>query len=608
MNSRCLRLLLFCIIGFYTLGAFSSQHIDFVVTGVGDKERENVLHRIADLYQHAPNEPISESLLKEQVEKALMPYGYFQPKVRITSPSHKRHAQIKITPGPKLTIKTLDIYTQGPGRDNAEIQHAIYTLPIRKGEAFNSILYHEAKEKIIVAAEHQGYLNAYFETAVVRIDKQNNAAYITLHFETGPRSYFGRIHFGTGTAKPTPKVKNGLHLLSVSSLLQILNPEGRSDSLFSNKRIVLSNRLLYRYIPFQYGTAYSNEKMLELSSRLKSSGYFKTVDVRPKNEFSHERMVPLEVYLEPIERFRYTVSGGYGTDTGARGRLGFHFVPVNRWGHKLDFLAQGSSNQNAAQAKYSMPGHDPVKDTYNINGGFNNLAFVSGHSRSGRLSLEFQHVQARCQQIVSLNGLHEAFRYDNKDPYERTMLYPKATLVWRYVSDPLFSPSGYNVTVTGFAAARHALSSMSVASGTLDARAAITVDALRTRFYGRTIQGITAVNDVYELPLTLAHLLGGPENLKGFSYNSIGPGKALSYGGIEVQKETLPNWYAIAFVDKGTVYRPEPNDVQYDVGAGLMWRSPVGPIKMAFAQPTNSRLNPLEGIGFRFVANMGPDL
>ena len=427
-----------------------------------------------------------------------------------------------------------------------------------------------------------------------------------MHLDTGIRSYFGRIKFGTGKPRPTPPVKDAPPLPRLSKILAIFNPEGRSDTLFSQKHIIISNRLLYRYVPFKYGHPYSNDDIMELNSNLKSSGFFKTVDVKPGNE--NGRYVPLNVYLEPIERFRYSVSGGYGTDTGARGRLGLHVVPVNSYGHKLDLVAQGSSNQNAAQAKYTIPGRDPVHDQYNINGGFNNLNYVSGNSQAGRMSLVYQHITPKYQRILSLNGLHEAFRYDKQSPDERTVVYPRATLTWREVTNPLFSPSGFNVTVNGLAATRAVFSSLSLAELSLDAKGAITIDVLRTRFYGHIVQGITQVNDVFTLPLSLAQLLGGPETMKGFSYNSIGPGKILSYGGIEVQKETLDTWYVIAFIDKGTVYRPDPKLVQYDVGFGLMWRSPVGPIKAAIAQPTNSRLNPMPDTGIRFVVNMGPDI
>lgn len=90
----------------------------------------------------------------------------------------------------------------------------------------------------------------------------------------------------------------------------------------------------------------------------------------------------------------------------------------------------------------------------------------------------------------------------------------------------------------------------------INAKAALTLPQIRTRFYFHTIQGITAINNIKKLPLSLALLLGGAENLKGYKYNSIGPGKILTYAGLEIQKETKENWYLIGFFDSGDVYRP----------------------------------------------------
>ncbi len=576
------------------------------VSGLNDAQKENVMNRLDDLYSHPSNHAITQEMLNHQVEEALMPYGYFEPRVTVRTTPRNNSIQIHVILGPPLIIHDLKLKLVGPGRENPEIERTFRDLPLTPHTPFSSVTYEESKTHLLNAAEQQGYLNARFDEARVFIDKKTHRADITLIFNTQKRSYFSNIHFKTGKIRPTPRLKNEIPLPRLSKILALLSPEGNRYSPFSSKTIPLDESLLYRYVPFKYGDPYSPDDIATLNSNLNGSGYFKSVDVKTNDTYGH--YVPLNVELEPKSRFSYTISGGYGTDTGARGRFGLHIVPLNAAGHKLDVVGQGSSNQNAAQAKYTIPGKHPTHEQYNINGGFNNLNYVSGHSQSGRLSLVYQDIMPKYQRIFSLNGLQEAFRYDQQRATEKTIIYPKATLAWREVSDSLFSPSGFNVTVNGYAAARAVFSSLSVASLVLDIKGAYTIDLIRTRFYGHTMQGVTQVNDVYQLPLSLALLLGGPETLKGYSYNSIGPGKLLSYGGIEVQKETLDTWYIIAFIDKGTVFRPEPKLVQYDMGVGLMWRSPVGPIKMAIAQPTDSRLNAMPNTGIRFVVNMGPDI
>ncbi|WP_232220671.1 BamA/TamA family outer membrane protein [Legionella tunisiensis] len=164
------------------------------------------------------------------------------------------------------------------------------------------------------------------------------------------------------------------------------------------------------------------------------------------------------------------------------------------------------------------------------------------------------------------------------------------------------------MTINGLAASKAILSEVSFAQASINAKAALTLPAIRTRFYFHTIQGVTSISNINELPLSLALLLGGADNLKAYSYNSIGPGKILSYGGLEIQKETVDKWYFTGFLDSGDVYMPSLKGLQNDVGIGLMWVSPIGPIKIGVAQAVDSHFNRIKDRKPKFVISMGPDL
>ena len=152
------------------------------------------------------------------------------------------------------------------------------------------------------------------------------------------------------------------------------------------------------------------------------------------------------------------------------------------------------------------------------------------------------------------------------------------------------------------------LSQVSLAQVAIDGKAAITLSPIRTRLYLHGIQGVTQVNNVNQIPLSVAQLLGGSGNLKGYNYNSLGPGKIITYGGVEIQKETFKKWYLVGFFDSGDVYQPSMSDFKYDVGIGLMWVSPVGPIKVGVAQAVTHNLNREQDRSPKLVINMGPDL
>lgn len=558
--NKTLRLLL--IIGSLPLLIAAGVKSSFTIEGVKGKLEANIQSRLNELAQTTPLNKEHDAELQLQVEKAMQPYGYFRPQISI----NRHKASIKINPGPRMLISSLEVQIKGEGAENSELNKALLDLPLAEGKPLNSAEYEDAKETLMNTAENQGYLRASFEKAEILIDRDRYTARITLLFNTGPQYYFGQVRFD-----PT-----------------YISPE-----------------LLQRYVPFSLGQPYSTEKILALNSRLSNSGYFSNVLVTP--QIAGEPEIPVDVHLQKIQRISYSLGIGFGTDTGIRGRAGFHIIPVNRAGHKFNAIALGSFNQNTLQAQYIIPGRNPVTDQYTITGNGTNLNYDSGISNSILLALAQQHNLSTFQRMLSINGLFESFRYTFQPNERKTIIFPKASFTWKQTSDKLFSPTGYNITLMGLAAAKAFLSQENFAQVSIDAKGALTIPSLRTRLYAHAIQGITSIKDINQLPLSLALLLGGAENLKAYSFNSIPPGKIISYAGFEIQKETWEHWYLVGFFDSGDVYMPRRKNSKNDIGGGFMWVSPVGPIKVGIAQAVDNRFARSERRP-RLVVSMGPDL
>ncbi len=535
----------------------------FQIEGVKGVLLKNVNTRLSELAKEKLLDQLSEDELQQHIKEALQPYGYFKP-----SMAFKHHPlRIVISPGPLLRISSLNIEVQGEGRSNLKINELLADLPLHPGDPLNSVKYEQIKQDFLTTAEHQGYLHAVFDKSEILVDELQYRAALTLIFNTHQQYYFGQISFD-----PT-----------------YISPE-----------------LLQRYIKFKPRQPYSTDAVLALNNDLLASGYFSAVSVKAQSETLRD--LPLTVHLQPAKRINYSYGIGYGTDTGPRGRLGYHVVPVNRYGHKFNAVALASLKESALQAQYSIPGRNPIQDQYNITGNLANLNYGSGNSTNFLLALAQQHNQSNFQRTLSLNGLTERFKYTQQPREDKTTLFPKASFTWLQTSDKLFSPNGYNVTLTGLGASKAFLSKVNFTQGSINAKAAVTVPALSTRFYFHTIQGINQIYDINQMPLSLAFLLGGADNLKGYSYNSIGPGKILSYGGIEIQKETVEHWYLVSFLDSGDVYSPNIKNLKNDIGLGLMWVSPVGPIKIGVAQAIDSKFSRWQDRKPRLVINMGPDL
>ncbi|KGP63685.1 membrane protein [Legionella norrlandica] len=542
----------------------SKKTASFVIYGVQGKILSNIETRLKELEQTKPLNQFKQTELQDQIIKAIQPFGYFEAKISINSLNNK--SIINVQPGPQIHIISIKTELTGEGAQSPLLQKTLKELPLHIGDPLFSEKYEQAKQNIINSSENLGYLHGAFKKSEILVDEQKKSAQITLIFDTGPQYYFGQIQFN-----PT-----------------YISPE-----------------LLHRFVPFHPGQPYATDQVLKLNDFLSNSGYFNSVLVKP--QITESQTVPVIVNLQPIPKYSYSFGLGYGTDTGMRGKAALYVIPVNRQGHKFNAVAQGSFRQNTLQAQYVIPGKNPVTDQYALTGNFSNLNYNAGYSNATLLSFSQLHNVDRFQKALSLNALYESFHYSQQPNTYQFLLYPKASITLSKRKNLLFSPSGYNITFNALGSNKETFSYLSFGQLSLDAKAALTLDFLHLRLYGHTIQGITAINNINQLPLSLALLLGGTDNLKAYSFNSIGPGKIITYGGFEIQKEFKKDWYFVGFYDAGDVYNPSLKDIQYDIGGGLMWVSPIGPIKVGLAQAVNNHLE-RAGHNPRLVINMGPDL
>lgn len=501
-----------------------------------------------------------ENFLAEQVAEALYPYGYFSPKIKINQ------TEILIDKGPITTIESIKIVLSGEGSNNLAILTAVENFPLQKNQPFQSVLYEKSKQDLLQVSENEGFLHASFDKAEVLINKDKARASILLVLNTSQRFYFGGLHFNQTKLKPA---------------------------------------LLATFVPFKEGEVYSNARLLAFNKALASSGYFAEVNVFP--QISQASVVPLEVNLQPVLQNSWASGIGYGTDTQFRGRLDYHRIPVNAYGHQLNLSLLGSLKENRFKMDYLIPGANPLVDNYSFLSSFSTLNYASGYANSFLVSAAQRHTLPHFQRQISLNGLMERFNYQDQPGQDVHALFPKLTLTWLVRKEGLFSPSGLHLTLSTLAASKRLLSSESFSQLSLDVKAARTFDAIRTRLYFHGLAAHTEVADIYQFPLSLALLLGGAENMKAYSLNAIGPSKSLLYSGFEIQKETWNKWYLTGFFDKALVSNPGFSQSYTDIGLGLMWVSPVGPIKLGLAQSLDDH-NHWNKNGWRLVINMGPDL
>ena len=114
--------------------------------------------------------------------------------------------------------------------------------------------------------------------------------------------------------------------------------------------------------------------------------------------------------------------------------------------------------------------------------------------------------------------------------------------------------------------------------------------------------GYTVVNDLHDLPLSMRFFAGGMTTVRGYPESSIGPGKYLGVASIEYRQHIAYDISGAAFYDIGTATNHIGTPLNQGAGVGLVYESPVGPVKIYVAQALNKNGHP-----YSVEFSMGPE-
>lgn len=109
----------------------------------------------------------------------------------------------------------------------------------------------------------------------------------------------------------------------------------------------------------------------------------------------------------------------------------------------------------------------------------------------------------------------------------------------------------------------------------------------------RASVGYTAIKNILNLPLSLQFFSGGAQNLRGFSYNSIGPGRSLFISSFEMQQKIIKNIYFASFIDIGTVSNQLfDGKLKIGIGPGIVFLTPLGMFELTIANSISEPKKP----------------
>lgn len=502
---------------------------------------------------------------KANILQALQPYGYFKAKVQAHLNQHGQEwiASYKIILGEQLRVTNIIINISGTGKTEPFFQKYIQQFPLQKGQPLLIKSYNDAKQQLFELAQNQGYLRAKMLRSQVRIDLKRYTSVVIIYFDTGMQYYFGPVSFSK-----TP----------------------------------LRDSFLRRYVQFKNGDPYSSTDIIKLQDALSSSGYFRTIKVKPHINKAIDRRVPISVKLAPADSKSYLIGAGYGTDTSVRGTLGLDLNRVTDTGHQFKALLQASPVQSSFQARYIIPGANPVTDQYSIAASLYDLDLPNAKGRGTQLTGAYSTKKYSWQHTVSINALNGPFTIASNPKETSTLVYPSYQAKRVHADDVVYPHNGYSIDFMTRGGSKDFLSDVDFVQAQVKGKYIRSITS-NTRLLLSGTLGITSISDINKLHPTLQYFAGGTQSLRGYKYHSLGPGRYLVVGSGEVQQRIYKQWFLSGFYDVGNVYNNRPIKILHDAGLGIVRVTALGPIRIGVAKPLSG-----DNKGLRLIFSMGPDL
>jgi translocation and assembly module TamA len=231
------------------------------------------------------------------------------------------------------------------------------------------------------------------------------------------------------------------------------------------------------------------------------------------------------------------------------------------------------------------------------------LDIKRGESQSYLLSALYQHTHERWVNTLSFNYLNERYNMYELPRTRANLYYPDERLTYYSTKNHMDPDTGVRLTAD-LSGTPAALSSKSGFARFAIGSKAVLSFLKNEQLVGRLAYGRIYINNINNLPMSLQFLIGGSQTVRGYSYQSIGPGRNMLYGTLEFRQRIWKGLYVAGFYDFGSVTDNRIfGNMQESAGPSILYRSPIGIIQISIPWRLSA-----DHIRPRFVFSIGPEL
>jgi len=572
--------------------ALGASSVSVEVKGVDEELKANVLSYLSfERYKKGGAELTADTVerLHDRVERevaaALRPFGYYEPQVNSTVAQKEDgswHVVVEVQPGRPVIVDHIDVRVEGPGQDDPLFQRILRHLPLKHGERLNHKDYEDIKTDLQRTAATYGYLDARLVRNELLVDPPNYSADIALELQTGERYHFGKTTI---------------------------------------TQSVVRESLVRRYLRYQEGEPFDLTQVLRTQFALDDAQYFSNLEVLPGDPDREQHTVPVSIHADASRRHRYSIGGGYATDTGVRGTLGFEDHRINDRGHTLSVELQAAQvTQYSLQSRYTIPIGDPAVESFSLRGTIERRDWGDVTTDTVAIGPALTAVTDRWQHVWAVNAVRTSTE-SIFPPVNTTdsLLVPELDLALvpkNYLGEALFERPLY-IEIKGSHTTLGANSNW--AQMHVQAERVFRL-ARHWHLLLRGEVGTTFASQFSQVPTVYRYFAGGDNSVRGFGYNDLSPtvqtdscaiptnangscppssnpallnnytyikvgGKDVITGTFEVVRDLPKNLGIATFFDYGNAFDGFPTRLAYSVGIGLRVRLPVLTLGIDIAQP-----------------------
>ncbi len=525
------------------------------------------------------------------LRQLLATQGHFAPQItvrRIEAAQAPVTVRIEVEPGPLTHVTDWRVVLHGPVRDDptAAAQRAALQAgwTLSEGQVFTQQDWDAAKQTSLRALNRHRYPEARITHSLADIDPQQHQAHLLLELDSGPSYRFGE--------------------------LRVLGSERYEPETI---------RRLVRLAGVEPGLDYDEGLLQAAQLRLLDSGDYESAFVRLDTDADPDA-APVEASVREAKLQKVVIGVGASTDNGARLSLEHlhHRVPGLDW--------RATTKLQLERDTRTLNGllESPIDDhgwRWNLAGQLqrqedsplvtSSEQFRVGRSQSGR-QLERQlyaqydraqvHDPALAVQADAASSLSAHYGWTRRD--------------FNDLTNPTRGQGLALELGAGLTLSQNPVPYLRTKLRWLGYRPAFADSDRPSRWALRLEGGAVWSGDDSAVPATQRFLAGGEGNVRGYGLRDIGvaradggvdPGRLLALASVEWQRPLWldgrrSEWETVLFIDAGAVAdRSSELNPQVGVGAGVRYRSPVGPLQLDLAYGLERRALRLHmSVGFAF--------